>query len=114
MSSAWQRAGLQMLAGAAAGRWCCVVVAAAVLSGGWNFTLKPLQPKFSKLNPIGGLGGCSPSSSWSTRSRPAAGLVLGTVAALYLKAHWPDELPAAGHAAAGGAGRRRRPDARRL
>ena len=24
--------------------------------GGWNFTLKPLQPKFSKLNPISGLG----------------------------------------------------------
>jgi flagellar biosynthetic protein FlhB len=27
---------------------------AGVLCGGWNFTLKPLQPKFSKLNPLSG------------------------------------------------------------
>ncbi|MFT3821583.1 MAG: flagellar biosynthesis protein FlhB [Rubrivivax sp.] len=30
-------------------------VAASVLSGGWNFTLKPLRPKFEKLNPLAGL-----------------------------------------------------------
>jgi hypothetical protein len=30
-------------------------LAAGLLSGGWNFTLKPLMPKFSKLNPITGL-----------------------------------------------------------
>jgi flagellar biosynthetic protein FlhB len=31
-------------------------VAAAVLSGGWNFSWKPLAPKFSKLDPLSGLG----------------------------------------------------------
>jgi flagellar biosynthesis protein FlhB len=30
-------------------------VAAGLLSGGWNFTMKPLEPKFSKLNPLTGL-----------------------------------------------------------
>ncbi len=30
-------------------------VAAGLLSGGWNLTFKPLQPKFSKLNPLTGL-----------------------------------------------------------
>ncbi|MCP5286199.1 MAG: flagellar biosynthesis protein FlhB [Burkholderiaceae bacterium] len=33
-----------------------VAVAAGALSGGWNLTFKPLQPKFEKLNPISGLG----------------------------------------------------------
>ncbi|ODU10067.1 MAG: flagellar biosynthesis protein FlhB [Rubrivivax sp. SCN 71-131] len=31
-------------------------LAAARLCGGWNWTLKPLEPKLSKLNPISGLG----------------------------------------------------------
>jgi len=31
-------------------------VAAAVLSGGWNFSWKALAPKFSKLDPLSGLG----------------------------------------------------------
>jgi flagellar biosynthetic protein FlhB len=30
-------------------------LAAGKLVGGWNFTLKPLQPKFEKLNPLTGL-----------------------------------------------------------
>lgn len=30
-------------------------MAAGLLSGGWNFTTKPLAPKFSKLNPLTGL-----------------------------------------------------------
>ncbi|MCZ2439241.1 MAG: flagellar biosynthesis protein FlhB [Burkholderiales bacterium] len=31
-------------------------LAAARLCGGWNWTLKPLEPKFGKLNPISGFG----------------------------------------------------------
>ena len=31
-------------------------VASAVLAGGWNFSWKPLAPKFSKLDPLSGLG----------------------------------------------------------
>ncbi len=33
-----------------------MAVAAGALSGGWNFTFKPLQPKFEKMNPITGIG----------------------------------------------------------
>ena len=31
-------------------------IAAHIASGGWNFTMKPLAPKFSNLNPITGIG----------------------------------------------------------
>jgi flagellar biosynthesis protein FlhB len=31
-------------------------LAAALLLGGWNFTLKPMVPKFEKLNPLAGIG----------------------------------------------------------
>jgi flagellar biosynthesis protein FlhB len=33
-----------------------LAVGAGVAVGGWNFTLKPLAPRFGKLNPIAGLG----------------------------------------------------------
>ena len=33
-----------------------VALASGMLSGGWNFTFKPLLPDFSKLNPLSGLG----------------------------------------------------------
>jgi flagellar biosynthesis protein FlhB len=33
-----------------------VALAASVASGGWNFTWKAIAPKFSKLDPISGLG----------------------------------------------------------
>lgn len=33
-----------------------VAVASVVLCGGWNFTLKPLHPSFSKFNPLAGFG----------------------------------------------------------
>ncbi len=37
-----------------------LMIAAALLAGrlcgGWNWTLKPLQPKFDKLNPLSGIG----------------------------------------------------------
>ena len=32
-----------------------VAIASGVLAGGWNFTLKPLQPNFGKLNPLTGI-----------------------------------------------------------
>jgi len=33
-----------------------MALAAGTFTGGWNFTLKPVRPKFSKLNPLSGLG----------------------------------------------------------
>ncbi|MCC6249817.1 MAG: EscU/YscU/HrcU family type III secretion system export apparatus switch protein [Rubrivivax sp.] len=32
-----------------------LALAAGLVSGGWNFTLKPLAPKFEKLNPLAGI-----------------------------------------------------------
>src|SRR5262245_56956503 len=32
-----------------------LALAAGLASGGWNFTMKPLAPQFSKLNPISGI-----------------------------------------------------------
>ena len=37
-------------------RFFAVALAASVLSGGWNFTLKPLAPDLTKFDPISGLG----------------------------------------------------------
>ena len=33
-----------------------LAVAAGVAAGGWNFSWKPLLPKFNNLNPLTGLG----------------------------------------------------------
>ena len=33
-----------------------LALGAALASGGWNFTLKPMAPNFGKLNPLAGLG----------------------------------------------------------
>ena len=56
--------------------WCsgmgalllALAVASACSSGGWNFTLKALQPKFDKIDPLAGLGRMfSAANSCSTR-----------------------------------------------
>ena len=68
-----------------------VAVAVGVISGGWNFTLKPLQPKFHFLDPIGGVMRLF-SKQQAIDALKACGLalVLGTIGALYLKAHVGD------------------------
>jgi flagellar biosynthetic protein FlhB len=86
-----------------------VAVAVGVISGGWNFTLKPLQPKFHFLDPIGGLARLF-SKQQAIDALKACGLalVLGTIGALYLKAHVGEfasllgmDLPSAVSSAAG-------------
>jgi flagellar biosynthetic protein FlhB len=60
-------------------------VAAAVLSGGWNFTWKPLSPKFSKLDPLAGLQRLLSTAHLGDTSKAVLlALVLGTVGTLYL------------------------------
>ncbi len=60
-------------------------VAAAVLSGGWNFTWKPLSPKFSKLDPLAGVQRLlSTAHLGDTAKAVLLALVLGTVGTLYL------------------------------
>ena len=91
-----------------------VAIAGSVLIGGWNWTLKPLVPKFDKLNPIAGLPRIFAKQQLVDALKACLlALVLGAIAALYLRGHVEDfggvmalALPAglqrAGHAVLGG------------
>jgi flagellar biosynthetic protein FlhB len=66
-----------------------VAVASGVLSGGWNFTLQPLTPDFSKINPITGIGRVfSGHQLTETLKACLLALVLATVGAVYLGQRW--------------------------
>lgn len=68
-----------------------VALAAGVFSGGWNFTLKALEPKFSKLNPISGLGRMvAPTQMLDLAKSSLLALVLGAIGAAYLNYHLED------------------------
>jgi flagellar biosynthesis protein FlhB len=68
-----------------------VAAAAGVLCGGWNWTFKPLAPKFDKLDPLSGLGRVfSKHQLGETLKACALALVLGTIGALWLRAHAND------------------------
>ncbi len=61
-------------------------VASHVASGGWNWTLKPLTPRFSHLNPLEGLGRLFTGQGFGTALKAVLlALVLGVVGALVLK-----------------------------
>ena len=65
-------------------------LAASVVSGGWNWTFTPLAPKFSKLNPLAGLGRMfSKHQLGETLKACLLALVLGSVGGLYLRAQLP-------------------------
>jgi flagellar biosynthesis protein FlhB len=62
-------------------------VLAATLSGGWNFTWKPLAPNASKLNPIAGVGRlASKAHLIETLKAVTLALILAAIGALYLRA----------------------------
>jgi flagellar biosynthetic protein FlhB len=68
-----------------------VAVASGVLSGGWNFTLQPLMPDFSKINPLTGIGRVfSGHQLAETLKASVLALLLATVGALYLAQRWQD------------------------
>jgi len=68
-----------------------VAVAAGVLSGGWNWTTKPLQPRFDKFDPLAGVGRLlSLQQLGDTLKACLLALVLGTIGALWLRAHAAD------------------------
>jgi flagellar biosynthesis protein FlhB len=72
--------------------FCGVMMAAALAAGlaigGWNWTLKPLVPKFGKLNPLTGLPGLLSKDKLTDALKGSAlALLLGTIGALYLKSH---------------------------
>jgi flagellar biosynthetic protein FlhB len=76
-----------------------IAIAAGIASGGWNWTLKPLSPRFDKLNPLTGIGRVF---SWdqlgNTLKACALAITLGSIGLLWLRAHAGDfakalELP---------------------
>ncbi|HRH18094.1 MAG TPA: flagellar biosynthesis protein FlhB [Aquabacterium sp.] len=79
--------------------------AASIASGGWVMSFKVLEPKFSKLNPLTGIGNVfSKQQLVDALKACAMGLVLGGVGATLLWKLWPElvnllamPLPAAFH-----------------
>src|SRR5918912_571757 len=73
-----------------------LAVAAAVASGGWNFSFKPLVPSFGKLNPLSGLGRLvSTQHLGDTLKASLLAIVLGAIGAVWLHvsmARFHDEL----------------------
>jgi flagellar biosynthesis protein FlhB len=68
-----------------------VALVAGVLSGGWNWTFKPIAPKFDKLNPLSGLGRVfSQQQLKETLKACVLAVVLGTIGALWLRSHAND------------------------
>ncbi len=61
-------------------------VASHLASGGWNWTMKPLAPKFHHMNPIAGLGRLFTGEGFGQALKAVTlALVLGVVGALVLK-----------------------------
>jgi flagellar biosynthetic protein FlhB len=87
------RQGLQMLmlVLAMGGAVLLAALVAGKLAGGWNFTWKPLAPKFDKLDPIGGFKRLlSGNQLIETLKACLLAAVLLAVGALYLRAHLPE------------------------
>jgi flagellar biosynthetic protein FlhB len=58
---------------------------AGLVSGGWNWTFKPMLPKFSKLNPLAGLGRMFSKQQFGDAMKASLlALLLGSIGALYL------------------------------
>jgi flagellar biosynthetic protein FlhB len=74
-----------------------LAVAGAVASGGWNFSWKAVAPKFSKLDPLAGIGRMfSQIQLVNTLKTCLLALILGTVGALYLQSNAPAFVSALG------------------
>jgi flagellar biosynthesis protein FlhB len=64
-----------------------VAVGSGVLAGGWNFTLKPLEPSFDKFNPISGIGRLfSKRQLADTLKVSLLALILAVIGGFYLQA----------------------------
>ncbi len=64
-------------------------LAAGLLAGGWNFTLKPLAPTWEKISPWAGFGRLFSLIQLTTTLKACLlALVLGAVGAAYLGQHW--------------------------
>ena len=66
-----------------------VALASGVLSGGWNFTWKAMEPKFDKFNPLTGLGRVfSVDQMTQTLKASFLAVVIGGAGAFYLWRGW--------------------------
>ncbi len=66
-----------------------VAAAAGVLSDGWNFTLQPVQPDFTRVGPLSGLRRVfSVDQLLNTLKACLMAIVLGSVGAVYLQQNW--------------------------
>lgn len=65
-----------------------LTMVAGVASGGWNFTMKAVAPKMSKLDPIAGIGRLFSSENVTQVIKASVlALLLGATSAFYLRAH---------------------------
>jgi flagellar biosynthetic protein FlhB len=68
-----------------------VALASGLLAGGWNFSMKALEPKFDKINPISGLGRVfSIDQMTQTLKASFLSLLLGVLGGVYLWMYWYD------------------------
>ena len=68
-----------------------LAVAAALAAGGWTWTMKPLAPQFSALDPLAGLGRVfSRKQVVDAAKASVLALVLGTIGGLWLVGHVRD------------------------
>ena len=68
-----------------------LALAAALASGGWNFTWKPLAPNFGKLNPLAGLGRMVAGQHLGDLAKACGlALLLGLIGAAWLATHLAD------------------------
>jgi flagellar biosynthetic protein FlhB len=66
-----------------------VAMLAAILSGGWIVTFKPLKPDFSRFNPISGMGRLvSKRHLLDLLKMCILAAIIGAVGAAYLKSQW--------------------------
>ncbi|GIX25728.1 MULTISPECIES: flagellar type III secretion system protein FlhB [Caldimonas] len=62
-----------------------VAALGAVVSGGWNWTMKALRPKFGKMNPVQGLGQLfSKDNLVQALKASVLAVILGLIGAIYL------------------------------
>ena len=65
-----------------------LALAAALASGGWNFSFKPLAPNFGKLNPLAGLGRMVAGQHLGDLAKACLlALLLGLIGAAWLATH---------------------------
>ncbi len=66
-----------------------VAVASSLLVGGWNFTLKPVTPDITRINPLAGIKRLlSVQQLTNTLKACLLAVLLGAIGGLYLQSHW--------------------------